>query len=144
MCLSGPPALRADLLRGGMKLEAPASPPPPAPPASAGYDCLQQRCVQRSGPGKHHDASCGGACAALEEDEWIALDTFFDIDIEAKTMVVNSRAPTAGTYLKKSELNSRVLPPAALRAVQRGDRFNLSSWAALDETYTLVALQRNR
>ena len=134
-------ALRADLLRGGMKLDAP---PSPAPPATAGFDCLQQRCVQRSGSGagggSHRDASCDGACTGLKQNEWIALDDYFDIDSETKTMTVNKRAPAAGTYLKKSELHSRVLPPAELRAVQRGDRFNLSSWATLDGTYTLVAL----
>eukprot|EP00937_MAST-01D_sp_MAST-1D-sp2_P003667 g3667.t1 len=135
-----PKALRATLLQGGMLLDL------PAPPASYSYVCLQRRCVQRAGDGGSQSATCGGQCDALAPNEWLALDEFFDISGGTgganATMVVNKAAPAAGTYLKKSELHSSTLPAAELKAVQRGDRFALTSWTALDDTYMLVALQQ--
>ena len=132
-----PALLRADLLRGGMKLDVGAS-----PAQSGGYDCLKQRCIQGSaaGSGTHLHPSCDGACAALQPSEWIALDDFFTIDSVRSTMEVNAAAPVSGTFLKKSELHSAELPPSELLAVRRGDRFNLRSWVKLDAAYTLVEL----
>ena len=66
----------------------------------------------------------------LQPDQWLAIDTFFSFSNAGgvTTMVVSS-VPRGSqyTYLKKSELNSRDLPPTMLKKVTKGEKFLLAT-----------------
>ena len=75
---SGDPTKDTIMREGRVKVQSeqlpPGAPTPvPAPGPRASYGCVAQRCVQL-GTGKGGlDAGCGGACAALAADEWLAV-----------------------------------------------------------------------
>lgn len=66
----------------------------------------------------------------LQPDQWLAIGTFFSFSTSGgvTTMVVSS-VPRGqhSTYLKKSEANSRDLPPSMLKKVSKGEKFVLAT-----------------
>ena len=81
----------------------------------------------------------------LQPDQWLAIDTFFSFSSAGgvSTMVVSS-VPRGEhfTYLKKSETNSRDLPPSMLKEVSKGEKFVLATKPTnVGNGYWLVTLK---
>ncbi len=79
--------------------------------------------------------------------QWLAIDTFFSFSSAGgvTTMVVSS-VPRGShyTYLKKSETNSRDLPPTMLKQVSKGEKFVLATTPKnVGNSYWLVTLSNH-
>eukprot|EP01052_Picozoa_sp_SAG31_P034183 SAG31_NODE_3957_length_3718_cov_2.819563_2_plen_147_part_00 len=64
----------------------------------------------------------------LQPAQWLAIDTYFSFSSASgvTTMVVSSLPRGRNhTYLKKSETNSRDLPPTMLKRASKGEKFIL-------------------
>ena len=107
--------IHSTLLADGQILEGATRPPTPSPP--------------------------GPPVPKLKPDQWLAIDSFFSFS--GTTMTVSSLpAGKDHTYLKKSEANSRTLPPSMLKSVTKGEKFALSCKPeALEGGYWLVTLR---
>jgi hypothetical protein len=82
----------------------------------------------------------------LQATQWLAVDTFFSFSSASgvTTMVVSSLPRGSRyTYLKKSETNSRDLPPTMLKQVIKGEKFVLASKPEnVGNNYWLVTLKQ--
>ena len=113
--------LQAALKSAGQVLKIPAAAPPaPAPVVRLGFSCTPFNTCVAASCADHADcsnsSSCGGACAALAGNQWLALDGAnggFSLDEDAGTLT----AISTKSYLKKSEQRSSQLPPNERRLV---------------------------
>ena len=82
----------------------------------------------------------------LQPAQWLAIDTFFSFSSTSgvTTMVVSSLPRGSHfTYLKKSETNSRDLPPTMLKQVTPGEKFVLAGKPEnVGNGYWLVTLKQ--
>ena len=82
----------------------------------------------------------------LQAAQWLAIDTFFSFSSASgvTTMVVTSLPRGSHyTYLKKSETNSRDLPPTMLKQVTKGEKFVLAGQPKnVGNGYWLVTLKQ--
>lgn len=80
----------------------------------------------------------------LAANQWLAIDTFFGFSTagDVTTMTVTSLPRgKSSTFLKKSEANSRNLPPSMLKRVTKGEKFTLATRpATMAGGYWLVTL----
>lgn len=126
-------ALAAALLEDGQIVSAAQLPKPPST-----YTCAAEHCVQVE-PGRapaFNGSSCDDRCPGLRASEWLALRVHW-------AMSEGGRSATAlrDTSLKKSELNSKVLPASQVQKVAEGSTFNLTVGAlAVDADYFLFSL----
>ena len=110
----------------------------PVAPGKARYVCAQDRCFQ-SLHAPANSSGCdqtlpSGKCSKLKPAEWLALKQHWELKSGAITSV-------QATALKKSELNSRELPPAEERRIVSGTVVKLTAAPkAVDDTYWLVVL----
>eukprot|EP00937_MAST-01D_sp_MAST-1D-sp2_P007326 g7326.t1 len=148
----GDPAKDTIMREGRVKVQReqlpPGAPTPaPAPSPGASYGCVAQRCVQLGAGKGGLDAGCGGACAALAADEWLAVRKLALLSDGNSTLTVHLAGSTGPcgkgcTFLKKSEQISTELPDAMKKKVLDGAKYELARPATvLDGTYLLVALQ---
>jgi len=116
-------------------------PPPPSPPSPPHfhYECRAQRCLQVEGVGPSVDPICGGHCARLEPTEWLAVTFLSVLSNGNRTLTVTLPAGQEASYVKKSELLERDLPPAMYHGVKQGQVLQLASPAlVVDQTYYLI------
>jgi hypothetical protein len=122
----------------------PPSPPPPHPgPGGAySYACRARRCIEQNDVRSNSTGhQCGGQCSPLAAAEWLAVSFLSTLSDDNRTLTVHLRHNETASYLKKSERLAKQLPPAMLRQIKDGQRFELARPAvAVDEAYYLIEL----
>jgi hypothetical protein len=116
--------LRALLVSQKQLISAGGSAGPSPPPHHGGYSCVANRCVVGGGGGAkmHGNSSCGGDCAPLAKDEWLANDC---CGIWKASSSGSSLVALKPTWLKKSEAESSSLPAAMKLKVAIGNTCTL-------------------
>jgi hypothetical protein len=89
-----------------LRVEKHYSPPTPAPPSQPSYACVSMRCVILDKGAGSPDPSCGGECASLGVDEWLAVRKTSSLSNSNKTLTVKR-----DTYIKKTEVRSMPQEP---------------------------------
>jgi hypothetical protein len=135
-------ALSAILLAEGQILSAAQMPEcTPTKPSDTGYVCAQDRCFQ-SLHAPTNSSGCDQAkpsdkCAKLKPTEWLVLKQHWKLNKSDISTITSVQI----TALKKSELNSRELPPTRVRRIASGTEVKLTAAPkAVDQEYWLVVL----
>ena len=124
--------LQSLLSRQGVRYKRNSGPTPAPPaPAPSSFECVAERCLPKVGSGS--GVACNHTCAALGPREWLALKQHFAAPGGATLRCVHD------TWIKKSEANSRSLPPEEKMHVAQGGTLLLTKPPTqVDGHYLLV------
>ena len=116
--------------------------PPPQPGGAYSYACRADRCIEQNDVNSNISShQCDGQCRPLQPSEWLAVSFLSTLSDENCTLTVHLRHGQQTSYLKKSERNSKMLPPQMLRQIKDGQRLHLARPAkVVDGTYYLIEL----
>jgi hypothetical protein len=139
--------LRTLLLQQHQLLSSNHTPPPPPPPSpspspagSNGWTCAASlnRCVGvGAGIGHFRNSTCTGECMPLGDDEWLAHDCCGMWKHNGTASIVALKT----TYLKKSTVDSSLLPDSEKHLVNAGHLCTLATPAAQFNDYLLCQIK---